>query len=270
MRLFLSVPCGRSLTDKKSPTFRTAHNNHPNSPYTRLVPRVTDLAVRGTARVALSPLLPVLPGFGALMFSLARPPQVRGGERCFIFGRGGCGVCPPSHTRSTHTKNTTSTTTNTNQKPNQKVKFGLDFGPALGGRYTARPVAAFLDPFLRDTLASALVWPQRCARGCFGGGEDVGAGATLSSCRRLLFEHRPRLAETTTTCHQKTKQNSVVVPLLPRAQTGPLDALALRSVGVAAVEVLGTRGLPRKGRGAWLSAVDPQVCGYRGGGLFMI
>ena len=42
-----------------------------------------------------------------------------------------------------------------------QVKFGLDFGPALGGRYTARPVAAFLDPFLRDTLANALVWPQR-------------------------------------------------------------------------------------------------------------
>jgi hypothetical protein len=45
------------------------------------------------------------------------------------------------------------------------VKFVLDFGPALGGRYTARPVAAFLDPFLRDTLANMLVWPQRWAPG---------------------------------------------------------------------------------------------------------
>jgi hypothetical protein len=51
-----------------------------------------------------------------------------------------------------------------------QVKFALDFGPALGGRYTARPVAAFLDPFLRDTLANVVVWPQRwvCMGGCVG------------------------------------------------------------------------------------------------------
>ncbi len=50
------------------------------------------------------------------------------------------------------------------------MKFALDFGPALGGRYTARPVAAFLDPFLRDTLANVVVWPQRwvCMGGCVG------------------------------------------------------------------------------------------------------
>jgi len=47
--------------------------------------------------------------------------------------------------------------------PARQVKFALDFGPALGGRYTARPVGAFLDPFLRDTLANSIVWPQRCA-----------------------------------------------------------------------------------------------------------
>lgn len=51
-------------------------------------------------------------------------------------------------------------------RPSPQVKFGLDFGPALGGRYTARPVAAFLDPFIRDTLANAIVWPQRCACVC--------------------------------------------------------------------------------------------------------
>jgi hypothetical protein len=42
-----------------------------------------------------------------------------------------------------------------------QIKFTLDFGPAMGGRLTAKPVASFLDPFLRDTLASLLVWPNR-------------------------------------------------------------------------------------------------------------
>jgi len=42
-----------------------------------------------------------------------------------------------------------------------QIKFTLDFGPALGGKVTAKPVAAFLDPFLRSTLASLLVWPNR-------------------------------------------------------------------------------------------------------------
>lgn len=42
-----------------------------------------------------------------------------------------------------------------------QVKFSLDFGPALGGKFTAKPVAAFLDPFIRDTLANLLVWPNR-------------------------------------------------------------------------------------------------------------
>lgn len=31
---------------------------------------------------------------------------------------------------------------------------------------TAKPVANFLDPFLRDTLASLLVWPNRCESVC--------------------------------------------------------------------------------------------------------
>jgi hypothetical protein len=42
-----------------------------------------------------------------------------------------------------------------------QIKFGLDFGPAMGGKFTAKPVAAFLDPFLRDTMAAMLVWPNR-------------------------------------------------------------------------------------------------------------
>lgn len=37
---------------------------------TRLVPKVTDLHVSGVARVILSPLLPEIPGFGAMVFSL--------------------------------------------------------------------------------------------------------------------------------------------------------------------------------------------------------
>jgi hypothetical protein len=35
--------------------------------------------------------------------------------------------------------------------------------PLPGGKFTAKPVAAFLDPFLRDTLATLVVWPNRCA-----------------------------------------------------------------------------------------------------------
>jgi hypothetical protein len=31
----------------------------------------------------------------------------------------------------------------------------------MGGKLTAKPVAGFLDPFLRDTLSSMLVWPNR-------------------------------------------------------------------------------------------------------------
>uniref|UniRef100_A0A383VQB5 C2 domain-containing protein n=1 Tax=Tetradesmus obliquus TaxID=3088 RepID=A0A383VQB5_TETOB len=85
-------------------------------PYTRLVPKVSNLSARGTLRLGLTRLVPQLPGFGALLVSLAREPQ---------------------------------------------IKFSLDFGPALGGRFTAKPVAAFLDPFLRDTLATLVVWPNR-------------------------------------------------------------------------------------------------------------
>eukprot|EP00879_Flechtneria_rotunda_P008728 GHRR01009142.1.p1 GENE.GHRR01009142.1~~GHRR01009142.1.p1 ORF type:complete len:896 (+),score=341.24 GHRR01009142.1:1003-3690(+) len=87
-------------------------------PYTRLVPKLSHLSARGTLRLGITRLVPEIPGFGAVMFSLARSPQ---------------------------------------------VKFTLDFGPALGGRVTARPVAAFLDPFIRDTLANLLVWPNRIA-----------------------------------------------------------------------------------------------------------
>jgi hypothetical protein len=57
--------------------------------------------------------------------------------------------------------------------PHTQVRFTLDFGPALGGKFTAAPVATFLDPFIRDTLANLLVWPQVTQ----GGGGPRGEGA---------------------------------------------------------------------------------------------
>lgn len=83
---------------------------------TRMVPKVTDLAVSGQVRVMLSPLIPDIPGFGAMTVALMRPPQ---------------------------------------------VKFHLDFGKAFGGSLSAKAVKAWLDPFLRETLSSMLVWPRR-------------------------------------------------------------------------------------------------------------
>lgn len=44
---------------------------------TRLVPKVSNLAVSGTLRVILKPLLPEIPGFGAAIVSLRQPPLVR-------------------------------------------------------------------------------------------------------------------------------------------------------------------------------------------------
>lgn len=41
------------------------------------------------------------------------------------------------------------------------VRFKLNFGSALGGGVTAGAVRAWLDPFMRDTLAGMLVWPKR-------------------------------------------------------------------------------------------------------------
>ncbi len=42
--------------------------------HTRLVPKVTDLQVAGVARVILSPLVPVIPGFGAAVIALRFAP----------------------------------------------------------------------------------------------------------------------------------------------------------------------------------------------------
>lgn len=81
-----------------------------------MVPKVSDMAVSGTARIILSPLLPEIPGFGAATVSLMKPPV---------------------------------------------VKFHLDFGAAFGGSYTANAIKAWLDPFLRSTVAGMLVWPKR-------------------------------------------------------------------------------------------------------------
>jgi hypothetical protein len=83
---------------------------------TRMVPKVTDLAVSGCARILLSPLVPEIPGFSAATVALMRPPE---------------------------------------------VKFHLDFGKAFGGSLSANAVVNWLDPFLRETLRSLLVWPRR-------------------------------------------------------------------------------------------------------------
>ena len=83
---------------------------------TRMVPKVTDLRVAGVARVTLSPLVDAIPGFGAAMVALRRPPLVH---------------------------------------------FNLDFGAAFGGSYTARAIRLWLDPFIRTTLTSMVVWPNR-------------------------------------------------------------------------------------------------------------
>ena len=83
---------------------------------TRMVPKVSDMAVSGTIRVIFSPLMPEIPGFGAATVSLMKPPI---------------------------------------------VKFHLDFGAAFGGSYTAGAIVAWLDPFLRSTVAGMLVWPKR-------------------------------------------------------------------------------------------------------------
>ncbi|PSC74351.1 synaptotagmin-5-like [Micractinium conductrix] len=44
---------------------------------TRMVPKVSDLAVSGTLRVILKPLVPEIPGFGAAVVSLRKPPLIR-------------------------------------------------------------------------------------------------------------------------------------------------------------------------------------------------
>ncbi|KAL4424271.1 hypothetical protein ABPG75_001572 [Micractinium tetrahymenae] len=83
---------------------------------TRMVPKVSNLAVSGTLRVILKPLLPEVPGFGAAVVSLRKPPIVR---------------------------------------------FNLNFGKSLGGGYSAGAIKAWLDPFLRETMCSMLLWPRR-------------------------------------------------------------------------------------------------------------
>ena len=42
-----------------------------------------------------------------------------------------------------------------------QVHFNLSLGKALGGGLAAKPIVAWLDPFLRNTLADMLVWPNR-------------------------------------------------------------------------------------------------------------
>ncbi|PNH04667.1 Synaptotagmin-4 [Tetrabaena socialis] len=60
----------------------------------RLAPRLRELAVAGTLRLVLCPLLPHPPGFGAIQISMPRAPQV---AFAFDFGEalGGAGVAGP-------------------------------------------------------------------------------------------------------------------------------------------------------------------------------
>ena len=41
------------------------------------------------------------------------------------------------------------------------IHFNLNFGSALGGGASANLVKMWLDPFLRETLTSLIVWPNR-------------------------------------------------------------------------------------------------------------
>lgn len=41
------------------------------------------------------------------------------------------------------------------------IHFNLNFGSALGGGASAGLVRMWLDPFLRETLTSLIVWPNR-------------------------------------------------------------------------------------------------------------
>jgi hypothetical protein len=49
------------------------------------VPKVSNLSARGTLRLGLTRLVPQLPGFGALLVSLAREPQVTTRKRGLLF-----------------------------------------------------------------------------------------------------------------------------------------------------------------------------------------
>ena len=41
------------------------------------------------------------------------------------------------------------------------IHFNLDFGAAFGGSYSAKAIRLWLDPFIRTTLTSMVVWPNR-------------------------------------------------------------------------------------------------------------
>lgn len=200
-------------------------------PYTRLVTKVSNLSAQGTLRLGLTRLVPQLPGFGAMLISFARVPQVRSGLGqcgCCKHGKVGANnfhvdfqgchsvltgsmclttymslcmygfaaryhatlrprVCPTARpfgwlSQSLYALKMDSLSV---QRPSPadasadalhcavlfcavsmscfpaQIKFSLDLGPVLGGKLAAKPVVGFLDPFLRDTLASMLVWPNR-------------------------------------------------------------------------------------------------------------
>ena len=49
------------------------------SPYARLSPSLTDLSLSATLKLVLTPLVAAVPGFGAAIVSLARPPLIKFG-----------------------------------------------------------------------------------------------------------------------------------------------------------------------------------------------
>jgi len=178
-------------------------------PSVRLVPRVDDIGLRATVRLALAPAPP-----GA---AAAAAAPAGGG------GGGGGGTAPPPALPPLPAALVVSFA-----RP-PTLKFSLRFvhaPPLVAGRIVEGPVQTFLDGALRDVLGAVLVWPQRVVvplapllrLGGKGGGEGKG-------------------------------DDDGAPPLLPPDglrddEDAALDALHLRSVGLLRVEALAVRRAP--------------------------
>lgn len=64
------------------------------------------------------------------------------------------------------------------------IHFKLNLGRAFGGSLIAKPILAWLDPFLRNTLTDLLVWPNRMV---FPIAEGVDLEPLEKRCGRLLM-----------------------------------------------------------------------------------
>lgn len=181
----------------------------------RLVPRVDDIGLRGTLRLALAPAhaAPSSPS------SSSPPPPPLPSAVVASFSR------PPT------------------------VKFALRFARSLGpvpgmvGGLVEAPVQRFLDGVLREALCQVMVWPQRVvvpvapllrplvAR-VFSSGQGVGGGGAGGG-------------------GEAEREGERLLRALPEDERPPdgllddedaaLDALHLRSVGLLRVEALGVR-----------------------------